>query len=184
MFPNKRVELFPDLALLWKEQVLFQKENIALLCFRADKESVISAETAQGYEKHLKAIGMEVGWTSTLHEGEHCGDIVLEKRKETVYAKLEEFGKASLIITDRLHAMIMCALVGTPCIAFDNISKKVSGVYNDWLKELPYIRIADTGDDIDYLIQELLDEKQLEYCYNYFERYRTNMLNVLNSLVR
>lgn len=183
MFPNKQIELFPDLALLWKERISVEKESVALLCFRADKESVIAAQTALGYEKYLLSIGMEVGWTSTLHEGEHCGDIVLEKRKEKVYAKLNEFGRARLIITDRLHGMILCALVGTPCIAFDNVSKKVSSVYNDWLKELPYIRIADGGDDISSLIEQLLQIEEQSFQYELFANNRISLCELLKELI-
>lgn len=51
---------------------------------------------------------------------------------------------SKIVITDRLHAMLICAITGTPCIAFDNISKKVQGVCELWLEKFPYIKFVDS----------------------------------------
>ena len=48
-----------------------------------------------------------------------------------------------LVVTDRLHCMIFCAVTGTPCIAFDNSNKKISGVYKMWLGDLNYISVSE-----------------------------------------
>ena len=37
--------------------------------------------------------------------------------------------------------MIFCAITGTPCVVFDNSNKKISGVYNQWLKDIDYIKL-------------------------------------------
>ena len=58
-------------------------------------------------------------------------DTVLDKsvtkreRQDEVSKILNTISKAELLITDRLHAMIMAVITGTPCIAFDNLSKKL-----------------------------------------------------------
>lgn len=183
MFPNKQVELFPDMALLIKEQCVSDKENCALICFRTDKESVISQESIMEYEEYLQKTGLEVKKTSTLNEGAHNGDIILEKRGKLLHNKLEEFSKAKIVITDRLHAMIFCALVGTPCIALDNVSRKISGIYNDWLKNLTYIQVVQWGEELnENLIHEMLNRQDLKFDNIYFEQYRIKMKDVLTEL--
>lgn len=70
----------------------------------------------------LKGYSINIG--STLAEGINDGDVSVNNRKSELLKKLEEFRSNKLIITDRLHGMIMACLAGTPCIAFDNSSKK------------------------------------------------------------
>ena len=54
---------------------------------------------------------------------------------------LIDFSMRSLI-TDRIHGMLFAAVTGTPCIALDNVSKKVSGAY-EWIQYLDYIQFKD-----------------------------------------
>lgn len=72
-----------------------------------------------------------------------------------------------MVITDRLHGMIFAAITGTPCIAFDNISKKVSGVYK-WIESLEYIKVVNSFEEfVDaYNYIDNLDEKQLTYSFD------------------
>ncbi len=64
-----------------------------------------------------------------------------ETREAVVEEKLKEISEAKIVVTDRLHCMIASAITGTYCIAFDNLSGKVSGVY-EWLRHLDYIKIC------------------------------------------
>lgn len=59
-----------------------------------------------------------------------------------------------LVITDRLHCMIFCALLGTKCIAIDNISNKLSGAYN-WFGDCTNIKIINNHDDLFDIYNEL-----------------------------
>jgi pyruvyl transferase EpsI len=72
--------------------------------------------------------------------------ISYDMREYELEKKLDEFRSAKLVITDRLHGMIFAAITGTPCVALNNISKKVEGVYQ-WIKYLDYIKMAQTVDD-------------------------------------
>lgn len=73
--------------------------------------------------------------------------IPVSRREEALRAKFAEFGSARLVITDRLHGMIFCAITGTPCIVLDSKSPKVRGCY-EWVKDLQNIRFADTPEQI------------------------------------
>ena len=68
-------------------------------------------------------------------------------KRNVVQEKLNQFASAKFVVTDRLHCMIFCTLVGTPCIAMDNSSKKVKGVYEKWLKDLDYIVFCENEND-------------------------------------
>ena len=58
-----------------------------------------------------------------------------------MHAFLKKLSGARFVVTDRLHGMLFCAVTGPPCIALDNVSRKVSGGYA-WLSHLPYIRLC------------------------------------------
>ena len=51
--------------------------------------------------------------------------------------------------------MIISVLAGTKCIAFDNSSNKVSGVYNCWLKECKNIRMVCDLNEFELAFNEL-----------------------------
>ena len=52
--------------------------------------------------------------------------------------------------------MVFAALSGTPCVALDNISKKVSGVYDGWMKPLSYVRVIKDADELKVAVREVL----------------------------
>ncbi len=148
MFINNEVIYVPDIVLSlypWKTDC--NRQNKVLVCFRDDIESTGSNQVKVGILKKVDELAAKVEKTSTLTGGyiNKCN------RQNELRGKLEEFSSAKLVITDRLHAMIFCALTGTPCLAIDNVSKKVSGTY-EWIKELSYIKMISTNDsteDID-----------------------------------
>lgn len=55
------------------------------------------------------------------------------------------------MVTDRLHGMIFAYLAGTPCVFLDNKTKKVSGVYNTWLKYCVSIQPFSDSSDISFI---------------------------------
>ena len=49
--------------------------------------------------------------------------------------------------------MLFCVITGTPCIVMDNSNHKIAGVYNAWLRGIPYIQMID-HQSIDEIINE------------------------------
>ena len=141
-FSTCNVLLCPDIVLYLKtNKKIFKNrknnENV-LLCFRDDCEKVNRFEYIS---RILEKNKISYKNTSMILKEE----VTIANRTKKVDNKLKEFANAELVITDRLHAMVFSALVGTPCIAFDNISKKVSGV-NNWIKDLKYIKcVSENG---------------------------------------
>ncbi|WP_232684040.1 polysaccharide pyruvyl transferase family protein [Leuconostoc mesenteroides] len=69
----------------------------------------------------------------------------------TLNSKLQEFSSSKIVITDRLHGMIVAYITGALAIVFDNQNNKVRHSYNDWLSDVDYIHfVAD-----DYSNEEL-----------------------------
>ncbi|MGN0351071.1 MAG: polysaccharide pyruvyl transferase family protein, partial [Roseburia sp.] len=81
--------------------------------------------------------------------------VSLKNRHRELEASWEQFAKSQLTITDRLHAMLFSYINGTPCIALDNKTGKVFGVYK-WIEKQGITQCANSIDDIEYLIPKML----------------------------
>ena len=128
----------PDIVLSLKPTENPERNGKVLLCFRSDLEKT---SDVNGIVELLRKNNIEFDFTDT----DVSCSIQASDREKAVNQKLEEFSRYSLVICDRLHAMIFSAITKTPCIAFDNISKKVSGVY-EWIKDVEYIKCIQPSD--------------------------------------
>ncbi len=169
----QRCYYVPDIALLfdWKNTDM-QRKGI-LLCFRHDREVDMREEERWLIEKEILARGIDVHYTTTVYTKE----IPLSERDTALKNKLTEYASSKLVITDRLHSMIFAAITGTSCIAFDNKTNKVRGVY-DWLRKYKYIRVVDNVSDVLKLIPEFI--KGEGYLYDnleYFNRFEGMILS-------
>ncbi len=154
---------FPDMVLSLDVKFNQSRKGI-LTCFRTDQEKTLSDSLINKIYSYAKDNGIEITPTTTVYSR----NIGASDREEEVNAKLKEFSSSRLVITDRLHAMIFAAITGTPCIAFDNESKKISGVY-EWIKDLDYIRfISDSNsfDEIIKVISKMLKCKNTSFSIN------------------
>lgn len=157
----------PDMVLsLQRVDSEIKNRNGVLLCLREDKECIVQRSLSDTIERFVKEKGVNVKKTSTLTGG------YIDKfnRKKELQNKWNEFSGASLVITDRLHAMIFCAITGTPCIAFDNVSHKVRGGY-EWLKHLSYINFLEpeslSKELISDIIEHTYEEKNVDLVSEY-----------------
>ena len=114
-----------------------------LLCFRKDLERVISQDDKETLKVYLKQQEITYKEISTVQDY----GINRFSRQNELNKIWYEFASASLVITDRLHGMIFAAINGTPCLALDNISKKVSGVY-ELISQLGFIKICSSVNDV------------------------------------
>lgn len=152
-YRNAKVLLQPDITLFLHGKIKIHtkknKKKKVGICMRNDRE-VTNQE-----------IGLEI--TGRLSGYKHKYISTLEKyriptflRVKAIRRKCRQFAECDFVVTDRLHGMLFAYILDIPCIAYDNLTKKVSGVYDEWLKEKSNILfIRETGDiqDIkDYLI--------------------------------
>lgn len=54
--------------------------------------------------------------------------------------------RGKIVITDRLHAHILCLLLDMPHIVIDNANKKISGFYQAWTKSYIKVRFVKDSD--------------------------------------
>lgn len=64
--------------------------------------------------------------------------------------------RGRIVITDRLHAHILCTLLGIPHIVLDNNCGKLSGFIRCWTAEHPLCHLADSVVEASRIAQQLL----------------------------
>ena len=145
-FPNVKCELCPDMVLSLKKTEPRMERNQVVCCLRNDGESYISGVQRKAIITQMRENFDNVILRDTVDVSvDECTEEVFENTLENFWGMLRS---SKVVVTDRLHCMIFCVITGTPCIAIDNSNKKISGVYNEWLGEINWVKFA-TDSDID-----------------------------------
>jgi len=174
-FVNAKLELTPDVVTYLDYTNPKLERDYVLFCLRHDKEKALNNDTIRDILNYVNAKNVSTKCTDTVVDRR----ISLSKREEVFFNKLDEFKRSKLVITDRLHGMIFAAITSTPCIAFDNLSSKISGVY-EWLNHLNYIKLVEKGDNnYKKYIEELLN---LDIC-EYQNKMIKNKLEKINDTI-
>jgi len=82
--------------------------------------------------------------------------------KEYMNQKISFVSKRELVLTDRLHGMILCFITDTPCVVFPNANHKIKETYTNWLyKRQNFIKLEEKMDYAAVLrdIRELMNLK-------------------------
>jgi len=147
---NISVSLRPDMALYNRPYLHAQKEsNQCTCCLREDREKA----TINHWEDFLKEYSNHNSMTIVNKSTIANRPIPLWRRKSKINSIYNCFKESDLIITDRLHGMIFAYLTSSPCIAIDNSTHKVKGVYEAWLKNNKLIYLVNDGIDKDDFYQ-------------------------------
>lgn len=157
-YKNAKIILVPDVVLYLKYQSDFIRDG-ALLCLRKDVEGILKEEKKEELKEILKRNFNNVKCTDTVIEK----SVNMKEREKQLLKKLEEFSKAKLVITDRLHGMIFATITKTPCIALSNYNYKVKGVYK-WIKDKNIIyeeNFENVIKDVERLLQIQKNEEVL-----------------------
>lgn len=160
---NVTIDLVPDIVMSSNARDLGasdskQKPNI-LTCLRNDKEAVLTSEQYQMLDDTLTATSYNIVKTDTHAGGSGLDDTQCSK---LLSDKLNQFRSAQLVVTDRLHGMIMCLLAGTPCLVLPNSNHKISQTWLDWLQikqNLIFVQ-QNSFDNIPLYINQLLTQSQ------------------------
>lgn len=160
-FSRININLAPDMALygsLLGEKQSSEASNTIKICLRDDREQVldIKAEILNILEEKYKKYKIEE-ITTVLPKY-----ITLNNRKKEVLNCWKNISEAKILITDRLHAMIFSILNGVPCIALNNKTGKVFGVYS-WIKNENIVSCASTIDEMLISLQNKIIENHKEF---------------------
>ena len=157
-YQNCDVILTPDIVLsMDKLNNPYKREGITF-CFRRDAEKVLTPEDEKYIINECKKISDKVFYTDMISERA----VTKENRVDIIMEKFKDFQKSELVITDRLHGMVFCAISGTPCIVFGNYNQKVKGTY-EWIKDLPYVKYVDNVSDVKVCLDELMKIKDSNF---------------------
>lgn len=138
-FNESNILLIPDIVLSKTFPIpksKYKREGI-VLCIRKDKESAISHNQLKNICSNLKD-----GKITFIDTQISLNKMSVNIRQSELQKVIAAIAKSQLVITDRLHGMIFCAITNTPCLAIDNSNGKVLGVYNKWLKSNSSVRIV------------------------------------------
>lgn len=137
LFTKNKVLYLPDIVLsLNVEEPTYQRDGI-IMCLRSDGEKRLDQSQERLLENRLKE-SYRVSYYDT-HINKN--NLSIEEREFELNQIWTAFKKSKVVVTDRLHGMIFCAITKTPCVAIDNSNHKVSGVFDAWLSDLGYIKM-------------------------------------------
>jgi len=75
--------------------------------------------------------------------------------RERVAFGLGLLSRGSMVITDRLHAHVLCCLLGVRHLLFDSLDGKISALYDAWTKGTTNARLVSSVDQVAGLVDEL-----------------------------
>ncbi len=153
------VALAPDMVLRLDRCESGVQRNGCILCLRSDREKTRSLQEESAVVAQVTQLfGNSVSRRDMLvHDS-----IPVSDRDAALEKQFDAFRHAELVVTDRLHGMIFCAITGTPCIIINSKSPKVLGCY-EWIKDLPYIRYCE---DVSAFTQIWQSIPKQEWKYN------------------
>ena len=147
----RNVKLVPDMALLLNcSEPVFQREG-CVICLRTDKEKT---RTNEEDEEIMRQTRQLFGEKISYRDMNLQHPVLPENRAAELSRQIAAFKRAKLVITDRLHGMVFCAISGTPCVVINSQSPKVKGCY-EWIRDLGYIRFCDDVSQLTDIIQSL-----------------------------
>ncbi|MGG0237746.1 polysaccharide pyruvyl transferase family protein [Bacillus rhizoplanae] len=162
-FNQNTALLTPDIVLYLNKSLTQEVRKGALFCCRNDIEGLLKEKDKKNILNFLQNNYSQVVITDTVGENSFEG----------VEKKFNEFKKAEIVITDRLHGMVFAAITGTPCIALSNYNYKVSGTYQ-WIRHFKYIKFAESIEQIPCFVAELQTLKNTKYdnqfAISYYEQ--------------
>lgn len=173
------VRLIPDMVLFLKPDVTSDNRHGCLLCLRTDREKTRMQEQDAEIRRQVVCLfGDNVTDTDMIESDE----IPVKDRETALRNKFLQFSNAELVVTDRLHGMIFCAITGTPCIVIDSKSPKVRGCY-EWIKDLDYIRFADSPSQIESEYKQIPHTKH-QYDNSHLASYYKDLMEAVKVYAR
>ncbi len=173
--------LMPDMVLRLNELSCSQPiRSGCIISLRKDCEKTRTQEQEDELLKKVQKIfGEEIRFMDTVKEY----SIPIEKREDELKKFFAGFGKAELVITDRLHGMIFAAISGTPCIVIDSKSPKLRGCY-EWIRELEYVKFCDDISMFEDVYNSLPKGPQKydnSHLMPYYEQLENDILNTVKK---
>ena len=153
-----KLHLSPDIVFFLADSTCRQdsRSNVAaekifkkvLIIRRNDEERLENS----AFDEIIKTIksdnNLTVGFTDTVIELPSLSVRTDKKRKKIFQDKISEINKADIVLTDRLHGMILSLISGVPVVAFDNSTHKIQSTCKHWLSEYSNVYLHESEQSI------------------------------------
>lgn len=176
---NIKVMLVPDIVLSIEPELKIERNNECVLCFRNDTEKVTEDSMIVNIIDYLNAKDINYKKYSTVYPKY----VSLKDRKNRVKQAIKVFSGSNMVITDRLHGLILATISGTPVLFFDNLSKKVSLTY-DFLRSIDIICDYNNYVSLYNALNDLCQKKPKKYSNKYVINYYREMKNVIENYIQ
>lgn len=153
-----RVLLTPDIVFSYEKYVKLggnRQANSVALVLRDDKEKALGAS----FQRTLIELAEK-----RFDKVEYMDTCDVEYKENNAQKLLDDYlaqlQSISLVITDRLHGMILSYITRTPCIVFNNSNQKIESTYNTWLQGQNIVRLFDSErvEDLNQLIDDMMNQ--------------------------
>lgn len=154
----RRIEKVPDIVMSmdYPEPAGLNRDGITI-CFRDDKENGVNVHVKNRLVSEIKK------HYSVRLQDTHVG---IQSDLQKLYADLQNliaiFQNSRVVVTDRLHGMILSYITHTPCVVLCGGNKKILGCYQ-WIEKSNYIQLIESDvyfEDIEKIL------KKIEALYN------------------
>lgn len=134
-FSRNTVLLTPDIVMSLDVNMKdVEKNQTAVFCIRNDREKTVPDDDILKIEELVRSRhDIDEIVYSDMHTADEYTGI---SHEDIVRMKLRELAAARLVVTDRLHGMVLAMIAGTPCVVLGSKTYKTSGVY-EWIKQDP-----------------------------------------------
>lgn len=171
LFTNNKIKLSPDIVFTLDYRKNLNRKGI-VISIREDKESILTKENRQYLLERLKIYQTTFLNTTTIKNPQNIG-LDFEHL-------INSYSTAELIITDRLHGMIIAYITGTPAIVIPNNNGKVISSY-EWIKDCDFIKLIDI-DDLPYINKHIENIKRKFVMISILKRKIENLNHTFFSL--
>lgn len=164
-FENNNIVLCPDIVNYLEDEYIsknLQEERKGVLfCLRNDKEKIFEKSRLDEIKKILKERNVDYKLSDTMIKGR----VTRENRAIKTLNLIKEMKESKLIITDRLHGMILSIITNTPVIVFNSYDGKVEESYKAWYMDYEYVFYCENESNVKYFIEKALtlDVKKSEF---------------------
>ncbi|TAH73742.1 MAG: hypothetical protein EWM47_02440 [Anaerolineaceae bacterium] len=174
------IVLVPDIVLFsnYIDKFKYDREGIILL-LRNDLERVITEQEKQSIINILQLYTSNI----RINDTQLITDIHVNDRRVVMDDFISKIAGAEIVITDRLHGMVFCAITETPCIVLPNYNHKVEGVYN-WISDLEYIIMIKDMAELEEAVSKLLRINRIVYDNSFILKKFDALTILLKSKVK
>lgn len=152
---NNNIILSPDSANALEDFFINKwciKRDGVLFCLRNDKEKVRDQKNIEKIKKILDKKDIKYKVTDTVVPKR----VTKKTRKKELEKLVKQMLSSKLLVTDRLHGMILGVITNTPTIAFKSLDHKITESYK-WYKEYEYINYLENDENIEEIIDKMLN---------------------------